>query len=95
MATMNSTITERRHIIDRRALTEATGTNRMAAAEWVPMVLLIVGGLNWGSIGLFDFNLVAYLFGEMTTVARVVYVLVGVSALYSIYLSTKMSGKGK
>ena len=96
MATMKPTITERRHVSDRRVLTAAkTSGNRMAAAEWIPMALLIIGGLNWGLVGLFDFNLVAYLFGEMTLIARIVYVLVGVSALYSIYLSSKMSNSGK
>lgn len=65
--------------------------NRMTAAEWIPMLLLIVGGLNWGLVGLFDFNLVASLFGEGTTLSRAVYIAVGLSALYSLYLSAKMS----
>ena len=93
MTTINSTITERRHVTDRRTLTPGAGSHRMAAAEWIPMLLLIIGGLNWALVGLFDFNLVAYLFGEMTSSARIVYVLVGICALYSIYLSAKMSSK--
>jgi len=47
----------------------------------IAMVLLIVGGLNWGLVGLFQFDLVAALFGEMSVLSRIVYVLVGVSAL--------------
>ncbi len=91
MATMNPNISERRHIPDRRSAHDATTLKRMNAAEWIPMLLLMIGGLNWGLIGLFDFNLVTYLFGEMTTLTRIVYVAVGVSALYSIYLSSRMS----
>ena len=47
----------------------------------IGMILLIVGGLNWGLVGLFDFDLVAFLFGEMTLVTRIVYALVGLSAV--------------
>lgn len=51
----------------------------------VASLLLVVGGLNWGLVGLFQFDLVAALFGGSTSVvARVVYSLVGVSALVSI-----------
>jgi uncharacterized membrane protein YuzA (DUF378 family) len=50
----------------------------------VTLVLLIVGGLNWGLVGLFDFDLVATLFGEMSALSRIVYTLVGVSALWQI-----------
>lgn len=48
------------------------------------LVLLIIGGLNWGLVGLFNFDLVATLFGPMTVLSRIVYVLVGASALVSI-----------
>jgi uncharacterized membrane protein YuzA (DUF378 family) len=47
-------------------------------------VLLIVGGLNWGLVGLFGFDLVAALFGQMSALSRIVYVLVGLSALWQI-----------
>jgi uncharacterized protein len=45
-------------------------------------VLLVIGGLNWGLVGVADFNLVAALFGEGTTMSRIVYSLVGLSAVY-------------
>lgn len=45
------------------------------------LVLLIVGGLNWGLVGLFGFDLVAFLFGPMSILSRIVYVVVGVSAV--------------
>ena len=56
----------------------------MRAINSVTLLLLIVGGLNWGLVGLFDFDLVAALFGEMSTLSRIVYVLVGLSALYQL-----------
>jgi len=47
-------------------------------------VLLVIGGLNWGLVGLFNFDLVASLFGAGSMLARIVYVLVGVAALYQV-----------
>lgn len=93
MATMSPHIgTERRHIPDRRANSMAHHT-RMKAMEWIPMVLLIIGGINWGLVGLFDIDLVATLFGSGSALSRIIYVLVGLSALYSIYLGSRMSSK--
>lgn len=46
-------------------------------------ILVLVGALNWGLVGLFDFDLVATIFGEMTTLSRLVYILVGLSAVIS------------
>lgn len=48
------------------------------------LLLLIVGGLNWGLVGLLDFDLVAAIFGEMSTMSRLVYSLVGISALWQL-----------
>ncbi len=45
-------------------------------------ILLVIGGLNWGLVGALDWNLVSVLLGDMTAAARVVYVLVGLSALF-------------
>jgi len=45
-------------------------------------ILLVVGGLNWGLVGAFGFDLVAFLFGDMTALSRLVYVLVGLAAVY-------------
>jgi len=46
--------------------------------------LLVIGGLNWGLVGLFNFDLVATIFGDMSGISRIVYGLVGLSALYQI-----------
>ena len=53
----------------------------------IALILTIIGGLNWGSIGIFRFDLVAWLFGGQTaTVSRVVYTLVGLAAIWCISL---------
>lgn len=56
----------------------------MRAINVITLVLVIVGGLNWGLVGAFNFNLVAAIFGEMSALSRIVYVLVGLSALWQI-----------
>ncbi|MFP4424122.1 MAG: DUF378 domain-containing protein [Candidatus Woesearchaeota archaeon] len=59
------------------------------AMDWIALVLVIVGGLNWGLVGLFQFNLVDFLFGSIALLERVIYVLVGVAALYMVYYATR------
>ena len=63
----------------------------MKVLNLVTLILAIVGGLNWGLVGLADFDLVAALFGEGSVLARAVYVLVGLSAAYQIVPLTKAS----
>jgi hypothetical protein len=57
----------------------------MKKVDVVAMVLLTVGGLNWGLVGLANFDLVAAIFGQMSVVSRLVYVVVGLSAAYEIF----------
>ncbi|HEY0628934.1 MAG TPA: DUF378 domain-containing protein [Sphingomicrobium sp.] len=56
----------------------------MTALNKITLLLLIVGGLNWGLVGLFGFDMVAAIFGEMSLLSRIVYGLVGVSALWQL-----------
>jgi uncharacterized membrane protein YuzA (DUF378 family) len=85
MATMNPHITERRRNPERRSGADQSMARRMGAFDWLAMVLMIIGGINWGLVGLMNIDLVAAIFGDGTTAARVVYALVGLAALYSIY----------
>ncbi len=55
--------------------------------DWIAMIFLIVGGLNWG-FAVFGFNLVSAIFGT-SIIADIIYALVGLSALWGIYLITK------
>jgi uncharacterized membrane protein YuzA (DUF378 family) len=66
---------------------------RYNGLDWTAWTLTIIGGLNWGLVGLFRFDLVAALFGgQNSTLSRIVYTLVGLSAIYSIYSLTKAPG---
>lgn len=67
--------------------------NKLSVLDWLALVLVIVGGLNWGLVGAMDFDLVATIFGDMSGLARVVYVLVGLSAVYLAVASTSLSKK--
>jgi len=66
-------------------------TSHLNAIDWIAMVLLIIGGINWGLVGFFNFDLVAAIFGRMSAFSRVIYALVGLSALYTIYTTAKMA----
>ena len=59
---------------------------KMKVIDKIALVLIIIGAINWGLIGFFKFNLVAVIFGEMTWISRVIYVLVGISGLWGIKL---------
>ena len=48
--------------------------------------ILIIGALNWGLVGLFDFNLVDTIFGEMSVLSRLIYIVVGLAALYDLVM---------
>lgn len=54
----------------------------MGIISKIAYVLVIIGGLNWGLIGLGDFNLVDFLFGSLGIISRTVYILVGLSAIW-------------
>jgi len=75
---------------ENRATARNAEARRFNALDWIAAILLIVGGLNWGLVGLANFDLVATLFGEGSTLSRIVYALVGLSALYYLYTVTKM-----
>ena len=57
--------------------------------DWLAVVLVVVGGLNWGLVGLLDLDLVELIFGSIPILAKIVYILVGLAALYMIYMETK------
>lgn len=58
--------------------------------DWIALILLIIGGLNWLLVGLFEFDIVAAIFGGTTAVvSKIVYILVGIAALYTIYFLVK------
>ena len=56
----------------------------MRRLDLLAATLVLVGGLNWGLVGLFNFDLVSALFGADSMLARIVYILVGLSALWQV-----------
>ncbi|NGX59887.1 MAG: hypothetical protein KR126chlam3_01047 [Chlamydiae bacterium] len=57
----------------------------MKTLDVIVTILLVIGGLNWGLIGFFNFDLIGTVFGHMSAFTRLIYCLVGVSALYQIF----------
>lgn len=57
----------------------------MKTLDVIAAALLIIGGINWGLIGFFDFDLIATIFGEMSALTRLIYCVVGLCALYQIF----------
>jgi uncharacterized membrane protein YuzA (DUF378 family) len=62
---------------------------KMNALEWLALILLIIGGLNWGLFGILNFDVVAKIFGQMSAISRIIYSLVGIAAIYAVIFSLK------
>jgi hypothetical protein len=80
---------------ENRTGARGTAVRRFNPMDWIAMILLIVGGLNWGLVGLADFDLVAALFGEGSGLSRLVYILVGLAALFCLYTMAKMGRRSR
>ncbi|MFL6671953.1 MAG: DUF378 domain-containing protein [Massilia sp.] len=93
MATVNAPTIDRRQSPERRASMREMHRSAMNAIDYIAMLLLIVGGLNWAMVGLFNIDVIASVFGAGSPGTRLIYILAGAAALYSIYLSTKMASK--
>ena len=59
------------------------------------LTIAIVGAVNWGLIGLFRFDLVAFLFGDMSWLSRIVYILVGLCGLYLLTFYMHLSDRSE
>lgn len=58
----------------------------MKVIDTIALILVIIGAINWGLIGIFNFNLVDAIFGAMSVISRIIYILVGISGLWAIKL---------
>jgi uncharacterized membrane protein YuzA (DUF378 family) len=67
-------------------------SQKLSGLDWVAMVLMIVGSINWGLVGLFGFDLVFTIFGE-GVITTIVYVLVGLSGVYALAVVGKLEKK--
>lgn len=65
----------------------------MKIIGWVAFILVVIGAINWGLIGFFNWNLVEAIFGVGSSVGRVIYALVGLSGLWVLFTGSKMMSK--
>lgn len=63
--------------------------------DYTALVITVIGALNWGLIGLFRFNLVSFLFGDMSWISRIIYILVGICGLYLLSLFGRIRTMGE
>ena len=63
----------------------------MKTVNYLALTIAIIGAINWGLIGLLNFDLVAFIFGEMTWLSRIVYSLVGLSGIYLITFFSQLN----
>ena len=63
----------------------------MRGLHWTALILAIIGAINWGLVGIFDFNLVAALFGAESAISRVIYALVGIAGLVLLGTSASLA----
>jgi uncharacterized protein len=68
---------------------------KMNALDKLAIVLLVIGGFNWGLVGWLKYNLVDSIFGVDSTGSRIIYAIVGVASLYMIYVIVRMMSKPK
>jgi uncharacterized protein len=59
----------------------------MRSTYWTCLILTVIGGINWGLIGLFNFDLIAAIFGQMSALSRLIYIAVGIASVVLLALS--------
>lgn len=68
---------------------------KLSALDWIAMILVIVGGLNWGLFGIFGFDLVKEVLGGISALQKIVYILVGLAAVYMVVIASKLGKQGE
>ena len=63
----------------------------MKVIDKIALVLIIIGAINWGLVGIFNFNLVEAIFGGFSWLSRIIYILVGISGIWSIAFYSKIN----
>ena len=72
-----------------------TRSRPLTSLDWVALVLAVIGAINWGLVGLFQFDLVAAIFGQATAISRIIYVLVALGGVYVLLVTgTRLRGPG-
>ena len=71
----------------------ADGSDKMKCLNATALTIAIIGAINWGLIGFFRFDLVAWIFGDMSWISRIIYALVGLSGLYLITFYARLDDR--
>lgn len=58
---------------------------KLTKIGWIALILVLIGGLNWGLVGFFNVNVIAAIFGKTSTIARIIYAIIGICSLYIIF----------
>jgi uncharacterized membrane protein YuzA (DUF378 family) len=67
----------------------------LSAISWIAIALVVVGAVNWALVGLIEEDLVASIFGPMSTLSRIIYVLVGIAGVYLVVAATRFREPGR
>ena len=67
----------------------------MKAIDYIVLVLVIIGAINWGLVGFFGLDLVAFLFGSMSVLSRIIYAVIGICGLYAISYYGRIRSAGE
>jgi len=65
------------------------GGKQLKTVDYIALVLVVVGAINWGLVGFFGFGLVRVIFGDMTMFSRIIYAIIGICGLYAISFFAK------
>ena len=63
----------------------------MKTIDYIVLVLVIIGAINWGLVGFFGLDLVAFLFGSMSVLSRIIYAVIGICGLYAISFCARIN----
>lgn len=63
----------------------------MKVINWIALTLVIIGAINWLLVGIFEFNLVDTIFGSLSVLSRIIYIIVGIAGLWSIAFYSKVA----
>jgi uncharacterized membrane protein YuzA (DUF378 family) len=63
------------------------------AFDWIVLIIMVIGGLNWGLVGLFHWDLVAAIFGMFSVISRIIYIIVGLCAIYVLVTALRRCSK--
>ncbi|WP_437590775.1 DUF378 domain-containing protein [Sorangium sp. So ce1000] len=67
----------------------------ISGLTWAAITLVVIGAVNWGFVGLFEFDVIAGIFGRLSAISRIIYVLVGLAGLYLLYASVQLDKRAR